>query len=73
MVRTSDMVRFCRPFWIADSSAGMAIDARMPMIATTISSSINVKPWSDLPRGALMAPTEAKHVPNPPGIRGRTP
>src|SRR6185436_19489670 len=44
--RMSLIVRFCLPRWTALSRFGMAIAARMPMIAMTISSSIRVKPDS---------------------------
>ena len=44
--RMSLIVRFCLPRWTAFRRFGMAIAARMPMIAMTISSSIRVKPDS---------------------------
>ena len=44
--RMSLIVRFCLPRWTAFRRFGMAIAARMPMIAMTISSSIKVKPDS---------------------------
>ena len=44
--RMSDIVRFCLPRCTAFSRLGMAIAARMPMIAMTIRSSIRVKPDS---------------------------
>jgi hypothetical protein len=37
------------PLILARSSPGTAMAAMMLMIATTINSSINVKPWSRLP------------------------
>src|SRR5216684_520108 len=45
IVRMSAMVRFCLARCMAVSRFGMAIAARMPMIATTISSSMRVKPF----------------------------
>src|ERR1051325_563856 len=55
MVRISAIVRFCFERCIAVSRFGMAIAARMPMIATTISSSIRVKPfWFLLMQGPPM-------------------
>src|SRR5438093_7203310 len=45
MVRISAMVLFCFERCMAVSRFGMAMAARMPMIATTISSSIRVKPF----------------------------
>jgi hypothetical protein len=45
MLRMSAMVRFCFDRCMAVSRLGMAMAARMPMIATTISSSIRVKPF----------------------------
>src|SRR6267378_7672261 len=45
IVRMSAIVLFCFDRCIAVSRFGMAIAARMPMIATTISSSIRVKPF----------------------------
>ncbi len=46
--RMSAIVLFCFDFCIAVIRFGMAIAARMPMIATTINSSISVKPLSFL-------------------------
>ena len=43
--RMSAIVRFCLPRSIALSRFGMAMAAMMPMIATTISSSMSVKPF----------------------------
>src|SRR5258708_2835195 len=45
MVRMSAILLFCFERCIAVSRFGIAIAARMPMIATTISSSIRVKPF----------------------------
>src|SRR5450432_3733569 len=45
IVRMSAIVLFCFARCIAVSRLGIAIAARMPMIATTISSSIRVKPF----------------------------
>src|SRR2546427_12584294 len=45
MVRISAIVLFCFERCMAVSRFGMAMAARMPMIATTISSSIRVKPF----------------------------
>jgi len=50
MVRMSAIDRFWRPRFSAFSRLGIAIAAMMPMMATTISSSINVKPFSLLIR-----------------------
>ena len=44
MERRSAIVRFCLPRSIAFRRFGMAIAAMMPMIATTIRSSIRVNP-----------------------------
>jgi hypothetical protein len=41
----SPMVLFCLARWIAFSRFGMAMATMMPMIATTISSSMRVKPF----------------------------
>ena len=56
MVRMSAMVRFCRPRLMAFSRFGMAMAAMMPMIATTISSSINVNPRSLLIQASFRHP-----------------
>src|SRR6266850_4990575 len=45
MVRMSAIVLFCFDRCIAVKRFGMAIAAKMPMIATTISSSMRVKPF----------------------------
>src|SRR5215212_2905838 len=45
IVRMSAIVLFCFDRCIAVRRFGIAIAARMPMIATTISSSISVKPF----------------------------
>src|SRR3954447_4585034 len=45
MVRMSAIERFCFARCMAVSRLGIAIAARMPMIATTISSSMSVKPF----------------------------
>jgi hypothetical protein len=42
--RMSAMVRFCLPRSIAFNRLGIAMAAMIPMIATTINSSIRVKP-----------------------------
>jgi hypothetical protein len=42
--RMSDIERFCLPRWTAFNRFGMAMAAKMPMIAMTINSSIRVKP-----------------------------
>ena len=44
--RMSTIVRRCFERWMAVSKFGMAMAAMMPMIATTTSSSIRVKPFS---------------------------
>jgi hypothetical protein len=48
MVRMSAIDLFWRPRWMAFSRFGIAMAAMIPMIATTISSSIRVKPRSFL-------------------------
>src|SRR5260370_40680953 len=45
MVRMSAMLLFCFERCIAVNRFGIAMAARMPMIATTISSSMRVKPF----------------------------
>src|SRR4030042_933866 len=44
-VLVSEAARACFEFFWAESRFGMAMAARMPMIATTINSSIRVKPF----------------------------
>ena len=44
VIRISATVRFCFAFCRASSMFGMRMAARMPMMATTISNSISVKP-----------------------------
>ena len=46
MDRSSAMVLFCLPLSIAFSRFGIAMAAIIPMMATTIRSSISVKPFS---------------------------
>ncbi len=46
LVRMSPIVRRCLARWIALSRFGIAMATMMPMIATTISSSIRVKPFA---------------------------
>ena len=43
-LRMSATVRFCLAFWSASRKFGISSAAMMPMIATTISSSIRVNP-----------------------------
>jgi hypothetical protein len=68
-VRMSAMVPASFAFTRARSSAGMAIAAMIPMIATTISNSINEKPFSLLipssPKGycAVAARVSARDMP----------
>ena len=45
VLRMSATVRFCFAFCSASRKFGMSRAAMMPMIATTISSSISVKPF----------------------------
>src|ERR1700737_4506911 len=54
MVRMSAMVLFCFDRCMAVSRFGMAMAARMPMIATTISSSMRVKPFCFLDMKILL-------------------
>src|SRR6185369_3407650 len=58
--RMSAMVRFCFDRCIAVSRFGMAMAARMPMIATTISSSMRVKPFCFLVMKLLLGPPKAQ-------------
>jgi len=46
VLRMSATVRFCFAFWSASRKLGIRSAAMMPMIATTIKSSIKVKPFS---------------------------
>ena len=48
MVLTSFMVPFCFAFCMAVMALGMRRAAKIPIIATTIRSSINVKPFAFL-------------------------
>jgi hypothetical protein len=61
IVRMSDIDLFCLPRCTAFRRFGMAMAARMPMIAMTISSSINVKPDSRFfiipPSSGLLCPS----------------
>src|SRR2546426_7391292 len=72
MVRISAMVLFCFERCMAVSRFGMAMAARMPMIATTISSSIRVKPFWFLLIHVLLGfghPPVAQRVYQPRGMR----
>src|SRR5664280_1069925 len=59
----SAIVRFWRPRLMAFSRFGIAIAAMMPMIATTISNSISVKPFCFLMESSCRARFEARPVP----------
>ncbi len=63
MERMSAMVRFCFPRLMALSRLGMAMAAMMPMIATTMSSSISVKPFCLRIRSSLSSVHPAIVVP----------
>jgi hypothetical protein len=58
MLRMSAIVLFCFPRWMALRRLGMAMAAMMPMIATTMSSSISVKPLRLLRICIIVSPTE---------------
>src|SRR5436309_2894814 len=65
MDRISAIDRFCRARCMAVSRFGMAMAARMPMIATTISSSMSVKPCCFLDMYFLLVLRRARAIDRP--------